>query len=441
MARKGDFPPLFTFPVVSVIFAIGKWLFGGGNKQAQRDKLFKQHRERNAARGWQPGDNVLRANVEAEARRSAAERALQKVNETIGTLGVAPWVLRAKLGKSGKLYTIRDVQKNVVRRDASVVKTKVEALKKEAARQQRTRDTGTFTRRGIRGTTGGLADAAVFLVDTLQQESLRRLVEQQRASARVLRATNRRGALAARPLQPRTRTNRTAAGDAGRVPRSAGRSASVRSAPVAGTQPQQQAARPVATQQAPGESAASREARAVLGRSATLPMGTSTYPLNPLVQAAQLGMAAVLANPPRLSTRQSTASSGLNSLRSRLTTGGGMGQLPTLRSGAPLSLGTRLTPLEATGVASASCNCPKPKEPKKQTKERKERCSNPVVSRSVEGDLQTTVRKLVCQPSRPKSPSPPTPPTTTSSTAPPSSTPAGGSSSPLVSLLRPLARL
>jgi hypothetical protein len=72
-------------------------------------------------------------------------------------------------------------------------------------------------------------------------------------------------------------------------------------------------------------------------------------------------------------------------------------------SRTPLAMGSRLTPLNATGVQSGfqqPCRCPQPE--KKKRKSDKQRCKNPVISRTTKDGIRTTKVRLECQPSKPK---------------------------------------
>ena len=71
-----------------------------------------------------------------KAARAAAERAVESVRSTWAQWNApmqAPWITRKKLGKSGKLYTLADVQRNVVSRNLQVQN----AIKKSGNREGR----------------------------------------------------------------------------------------------------------------------------------------------------------------------------------------------------------------------------------------------------------------------------------------------------------------
>jgi hypothetical protein len=86
------------------------------------------------------------------------------------------------------------------------------------------------------------------------------------------------------------------------------------------------------------------------------------------------------------------------------TTPPGTRAAPLIPSALTLSNPTLLGSTSAIGsqVATKGCECPKPK--KEETKKREERCTNPIVSRRIDGDLKITTRKIVCQPSKSKRP-------------------------------------
>lgn len=381
--------------------ALGSYIFGLGRGNARRQKIFRDfHQKRNAARGWKPGDNqILRAATGGayEARVSAAQRSIDAVNALLGEIPAAPWLKRAKFGKSGKLYTLRDVQTNVVRQNRAVNEAKVKAQKEASAREAKVRRSqggqilsddrwrggrggsrgpfGTFTR----GTTASTIQAELFSAAVGQW--LGRKLDADSARERLSRSTNRRGALAHRPGQLSGRTGRTAAGDTGRLqPTAAGTSTGTQPGRVA-SQSQHPSPNKVGSQS--GESQASKDARRVLEGSRSLPatvVGTG----KPSGLAQLLGVGASTAlfhSSGRFSTSSAGATSSLTS-----------------------SLGQRLTPLNATGVQSGfeqPCRCP-PKRTNKR-KDGKERCKNPVVSRVTKDGYRTTKVKLECQPSKPKS--------------------------------------
>jgi len=409
VAARDTIPPLFTLGgPVGWMFAAFSWFAGlGKSHEKERQLIFKAHRERNEARGWKRGDNILRAlgTGEMEARRSAAERAIQQVNDIIGTLPRAPWLQRKKSGKSGGLYTIKDVRNNVVRQSQAVSNAKIKAAQKESAHQRsirrgqviarnaRTRDTGVWAGRGRGLHTGGLADAAGFLIDTIQTEAIRRA----RLSQRVARLSNRRGHLASQPLRTRGFPGRTAAGDSGRSGAASSSTGATSNSAGASKQPGNVAAESQhsSTREVASESTASREAKRVLSQSRSLPATVvGTKGASQLSQLLGLGAASAMFNTSggfATSARTSSARLTRTSSPTRLT--------------SPLSMGSALTPLNAVGVQSQSCNCPKPKSEKKKTKkDGSPRCVNPVLSRTTRDGIRTTRVKLECQPSKPKLP-------------------------------------
>lgn len=397
----------WTGPVGWALAAFS-WIAGlGSSKQKQRDKLFRKHAERNAARGWQRGDNqVLRAATGGgyDTRVSNAQRAIDAVNALLGEVPAAPWLRRKKFGKSGKLYTLRDVQENIVRRNNAVTKAQIEAQKKESARQAKVRRSqggevlsddrwrggrggsrgpfGTFTR-GQAGTTlqSELFSAAVgqWLGGKLDADAARQ---------RLARSTNRRGALAQSPRLSFGRTGRTAAGDTGRLQPIATQPGT-KSGNVA-TQPQHSNAGKVDSRAGTTESAASREAKRVLSGGQKLPQTVAQ-------SRSQTGLAQMLG---------AGALSSVFGSASRFATSARFPTATLTSSSTPLEMGTRLTPLNAAGVQSASqsqqrCNCP---SEKKKRKSDKPRCKNPVISRTTKDGIRTTKVKIQCQPSKPKLP-------------------------------------
>lgn len=80
--------------------------------------------------------------------------------------------------------------------------------------------------------------------------------------------------------------------------------------------------------------------------------------------------------------------------------------IPGLTVANGLELALRTQPAIGSQTATKGCECPKPKK-KDETKKREERCTNPLISRTNDGTTITTVRKVQCQQSKSKLPSPP----------------------------------
>lgn len=403
MPRGDDFPPLFTLggPIGWALAAVSVFskVFGNSAVRKQREEVFRKHRERNEARGWKPGDNILAANTaaaEIEARRSAAERAIRQVNDLLSKVPEAPWLARKQLGKSGRLYRLRDVRENVIRNNRAINDAKVKAAEKEAAarrlaRDRGIRDSGVARSRAGRSSVGTLQSG---LAGVIVDQWLGRVLDADAARKRLSTASNRRGALATRSLQSRSRTNRrgslaqprAARNSAGTV-RSAG--SGVRSATQSGPESQHSTAGSVG-----GESAQSAAARRTMQTSRSLPTQTQgATRTNPLYsQLSSVGVARLFRSASRLTSR---ATGGSRSLLQQGSSSG-LGTRPST-----LSFGTSLTPLNATGVSSASrqdCKCPEPK----RKKSREKGCTNKLVSRTVRDGIITIKRKQTCPPSRPK---------------------------------------
>lgn len=400
MPRGSDIPPLFSSPTPLGLFSLALGLFSlfGGKHEAARQKIFQAGRERNAARGWKPGDNM---NAQRPMRKEQAPGWGGEQQKTRDTGMSLPPASRAVLDKLDEVTEYvkneREIQKQrEVARRAQQKGLEKEAARKRAVREQqrtRTRDTGVFGGRA-RTATSGVASGAVFLIDTLQSEYFRRIIE-----ARRRLRLNRRGALAQRSLDPlRSRTNRTAAGDAGRsgavrqsVPEQSGAGdatarrtgndsgSSVRSSTQSGTQSQHETARSV-------------EAKRVMEQSRPLPQQASaSRTASPLANLARLGVAHGLMS--GFSTAPRARSSVLASPRTGLTS--------RTMTGPGNFFG--LTALESQGVGSPGdprCRCPAAK-PKKR---REPSCKNPVISRTVKDGIRTTKVQLKCPPSKPKLP-------------------------------------
>lgn len=345
--------------------------------------------------------------------RNAAQ-AIQAAAKWIGDIPSAPWLVRQKLGKQGKLYTLGDIQNNVIRNNKAVNDAKAKAAREEIRRQNKT----TREQRTILGSifgdwgrrTPGIAGPLTRrsgiepgnpVAEALTDAWLRRVLDADAARKRLSTSTNRRGALATRNLPAdRSRTNRTGAAAQRPSPTNTGESSS-RTARTVNTPATTRSTGQLPTSRTTvGESEASREARRVMESTRELPTATRTS----------------------TSTRSSTRSSMLTRYQPRLT---GMFQrlaTPTLArertratptrttSTGPstqlelpsrLELGQRLTPMSLVGVGTqtqqAKCECPKPKK----QKQKEFACSNPLVSRSVSKDGIITIRrKLQCPPSK-----------------------------------------
>lgn len=384
--------------------AITSWLFGRGSKAKARDKLFRGHKERNAARGWKPGDNqtIFQAATGGayEARVSAAQRAIDSVNALLGEIPAAPWLRRAKFGKGGKLYTLRDVQANIVRSNRAINEAQIKAQKAESARQAKVRRTqggsvlsddrwrgGRGGSRGpfgsyTRGTAANTIQSALF--GAAIDKWLGGKLDSDSARERLSRSTNRRGALAQQPVRSFGTPGRTAAGDAGRLHPAPAQSGASKSAGNVASQSGNASSNKVVSRGATGESQASRTARSVLEGSKSLPATVvGTKASTGLAQLLGVGAASALFN---------TAGRFPNTT-----------SVVGTSSRTPLAMGSRLTPLNATGVQSGfqqPCRCPQPE--KKKRKSDKQRCKNPVISRTTKDGIRTTKVRLECQPSKPK---------------------------------------
>jgi len=278
---------------------------------------------------------------------------------------------------------------------------------------------------------GDVAGAAVFLIDTFQRESIRRLLEHQQRQ-RIL-GVGRRGAAATRPFIPNAAgsTNRTGAAST----RPLQPSRNPRAAP-SGTSPKGGASGTLPGAVRTGAvtpSQSDTRARTIMGSSPAMPKtqaptrtGASTWQSILQNQLTQQ-LSRVLLQPLVGSTMRQGLRTRGSVLPSLPVSSMAPSKSPNPNSGelTPLSKGL----LQSSGEQAPSdpkCKCPKPKKEKKKSFD----CSNPLVSRSVTKDGIITIKRLLkCQPFKQKSPSAPTAPTTTSSAEVRSSTPAGGNSS------------
>lgn len=407
----GDYPPLFTFPVIGWAYAAYKYLFGHNRRpkpildqlrvfQAAQGPVQMPRRNPGGSNNPNQRDPTLPSVIDEAAQRAAEGRRLLAELDRLAPLA-------KDAAEQRKLAVKRQQEINRGKIEAQSRESKArEAAFRRSVAQQRTRDTGIYRGGVVRPYTSGLSAGAVLIGDALYQRAMGRLKQHWKRVSHL--KLNRRGALASRPLDKlHTRTNRTAAGDAGRSQQSgSGGSADpatrsvVQSAARSGTQPVNSSQTSVAGE----ESASSQAARQVMGQTTTLPSASVVTSSSPLLQAAQLGasaaLGALLAQTPR--SVASAASRAASSAATRqLSQFGNPANLPTARMLVPPGMG--LTALEGEGVASAAssdpkCRCPKPEKKKKSGP----RCTNPIVSRKKDGDLLTTVRKLQCPPSKPK---------------------------------------
>lgn len=346
-------------------------------------------------------------NLYTLAQQAEANTAL--VNATIaGATGPvsAPWVTRKKLGKSGKLYTLSDIQNNVIRSNKAINNAKAKAAREEirkantTRREQArilTRDTGIagrttrpFSRRSSVGSN------VVF--EELSSAWLGRHLDADRARQLLARATNRRGAAATRALQPpRGNTNRT--GDA----------ATRRLASTVSSQPDAARIATAAKVGSPGRSALAsakkgtstdRVARETMARTRELPrVATRARTRSGLSSLLQVSF-----DTPFMRGMQTRLSSLARPL-ARVRASAPRTSLTQAPGTAPaLSFGPSLVPISGSQVgtqtAQQKCDCPKPKKSEKKKKEFA--CSNPIVSRSVKDGIITIKRKLQCPPSKQK---------------------------------------
>lgn len=253
--------------------------------------------------------------------------------------------------------------------------------------------------------TGGSPTAD--LLSIIGTEVVLDIAERKRRSERNQRilSVGRRGAAATRPLQSTAAglTNRTGAKSTRAVPSTV---PSTVAAPVpvdpgtaAASSPAAEGlgdtgSNPLTT---PSESEESQAARDAMGSSRSLPRASATarapsalgqffanlFTPTPQPQGMRLSAPRVRALP-----RARSGVTGVRSTPAPATLLAVPGQQPAL------------TALNTQGVASAQndCRCPSPE----RKKPKKERCTNPVISRSEKDGILTTKRKLQCPPSKPK---------------------------------------
>lgn len=353
--------------------------------------------------------------AQRQARREA-ERNVASVNQFYGNPDFArdaPWIIRKKMGitKRGALYTLGDVQRNVVRQNQAVRNAITQAQIQANARAARlTADT---LRSGGALTGSVVADHLQVIgqnvvLDIFERRQLRdrraNILRVGRRGALSTRAPaitavpGRTGALATRPLATVTRLPTRPKPTMGRE-----NSAGVIAAPQLPSMGELGEAEKAATSSSSSsESSKSATKSRTSTRTPTI-ITPSTHTPTLTGMSALAGLAGVLTRV-RARVRASTRAL-VRPLLPQLT--------PTAAAAAnPLGL----TSLNAVGVGSRTqegkCDCPKPKKPKQKAFP----CSNPLVSRSVTKDgIITIKRKLLCPSSKPKPASPPVSTTTTSS--------------------------
>jgi len=344
--------------------------------------------------------------------RALAIRNARIVNETysrIVSVLSPPWMVRKKLGKSGKLYTLKDIQANTLRTNKAINNAKAKAARETIRTRNTTRATERTIFGGWRGGIPGIGgvvtrrsgiDAGNPVRDALTEIWLGRVLDADAARKRLSTATNRRGALATRNLPTRSGTNRR--GSLAQRP-TIGTTANAGRTAAPATAPATRSTRELPTRSDPVESEASREARRAMERTRQeLPTASTTARRTGVQQ--QSGMFVRTGGMfPRLTAARLLPRTAARAATPRLARV--VGSSSTILEQPALSFGQSLTPLNMSGVGSrtadAKCECPKPKKAKKK----EFACSNPLVSRSVSKDgIITIKRKLQCPPSKPKEP-------------------------------------
>lgn len=326
----------------------------------------------------------------ARAARAEALRRLEQVKETQARLArqaaMSPWALRAEFGPRGALYTMQDVLRNTLRKSKALTSEKAQALAVETAKKDSAqRAKLAAEHRRIAGSLSGGSPTADLLgiIGTNVVLDIHERRQERDRRQRIL-AVGRRGGLATRPLSTTglARTNRTGAG---------------------ATRTLQPVAFPASRSRLPAAVSA-----ASLGSSGGNSLATES--------AAAVAQAAATATPPTTASATRTTTTKptplLTTVRTMFTrtfprTAPATRPRPITRATPQRqSLLNRLTntifPMtrEAVGsqVADSKCDCPKP-EKRKQSRDR---CTNPIISRSVKDGIQTIKRKLQCPPSKPK---------------------------------------
>lgn len=319
-----------------------------------------------------------------------AQRVAQRgLDALTRAMRVGPFLrLKKQKGEKGGLYTLGDVQRIIAKSKLGGViraeKAKDIRAAIRAVNSRESRGRFSLSTRGVRLSSGGLADAGLFLVDTIGQEAIRRLRVSQRNQQ--LQRIGRRGSLATRAFQSSGSTNRRGSlAASGSVPPQLGRAAK-----SGGSAGQLQSGKPSLTSQKlptqQSESQRSKDARTIMGTSQSLPTASKTVSKTGTASAGPLQR---LLSSVGSSVFTRPAPTRLN--------------LPT-RSTSRTSTLPGLTTLNTVGVGSqlqsAKCDCPKPQ---KKAKSSSPTCRNPVISRTEKDGIRTTKVRLTCPPSKLKS--------------------------------------
>lgn len=326
-----------------------------------------------------------------------AQRGLHRLHDVIGMVGNErpPWVIRKEYGPRGALYRLREVQE-MIKRNKRVQDEIQKRRIQESARQEAIKATQIRSRAlararlgSGRNSGGGLvADVIGRWVENVQEEARQR--DEQLRNLPITGVPM--GSIAARAVRDYRSADVLAATQPAAIP-----VGPVGTAKLLGPAAKSSKGRPYASSSALkklGESSKSILARTVMGTSKSLPTKTATKTASQF----RLGdlTSLLMRTPVRVRARAP--------VRAPLRMGARTNQLPASTLQAQLGL----TPLNSTMVASQmatkGCDCEKPK---KRTQERRERCSNPLISRKVEGNVVTIKRELKCLPSKPKLPSAP----------------------------------
>ncbi|HWV90409.1 MAG TPA: hypothetical protein VNZ59_10015, partial [Burkholderiales bacterium] len=334
-------------PVGAFFAALELFRIVGGKHEAARQRLFQQHRERNEARGWKLGDNILQAAQSGEipGRGSKQRKEEQAKRDRF-------WKLERELIRRSEA-SLEEERRKIKEREQ---REKEEAANREAARKKRVEEQQraarargadrTFTRGAY--SVSPLGNLIMGIGDVWLRQEFARLDEQWRRRARL--RTNRRGALASRPRALST-TNRRGA----LAQRPLGQSSAASAEPANRPRSQSGAARPVSspTSSAPLESTASASdaaARQVMGSSPAMPSAAASAARSASGTQALLRAAQGMAVGSLFNSASRVASLSRVTSSSRLTSSSST-RLST-SSSTRLSDAQALTGLNSLGVAS-----------------------------------------------------------------------------------------
>src|SRR5688572_8262457 len=320
-----------------------------------------------------------------EVARRTARAATNELAAYLRSLPIpasAPWVVRQE-GKRGKLYTLADIERNVIARNQAVKRAQEKAAAQKG--QQRARATSADLKRFARPVAGaaGVAGAGNVLISQLVDQYYveKRIRERRGKLPSPVGLPGRTGAKSTRVTYGYTTPGRTGA-----------KSTRVIAAPTTTPRaPGQRMDKPPVVVSAPAESpasesAGSKAARRTMESSKGLvlewPKSGLQLPTFKLPSWVNTTLRAL--TPARLSS----------TVRRVLPRSVGFSTRTSSPSRTSLTPANMLTIGSQTATPGCECPKPKPKQPRASS------CTNPRISREVKDGIIITKRKLQCPPSK-----------------------------------------